>query len=42
VLGGTVFSTVLGLFFVPVFFLLIRSWFKGHSRNETPATAKTA
>ena len=28
VLGGTVFSTVLGLFFVPVFFLLIRSWFK--------------
>jgi HAE1 family hydrophobic/amphiphilic exporter-1 len=28
VLGGTVFSTVLGLFFVPVFFLLVRSWFK--------------
>ncbi|MDO5290047.1 MAG: efflux RND transporter permease subunit [Pseudomonadota bacterium] len=31
VLGGTVFSTVLGLFFVPVFFLLIRSWFKGRA-----------
>ena len=28
VLGGMVFSTVLGLFFVPVFFLLVRSWFK--------------
>ena len=27
VLGGTVFSTVLGIFFVPVFFLLVRSWF---------------
>jgi hydrophobic/amphiphilic exporter-1 (mainly G- bacteria), HAE1 family len=28
VLGGMVFSTVLGLFFVPVFFLLVRSWFR--------------
>ena len=27
VLGGMVASTVLGLFFVPVFFLLVRSWF---------------
>ena len=26
VLGGTVLSTSLGLFFVPVFFLLVRSW----------------
>ena len=44
VLGGTVFSTVLGLFFVPVFFLLIRSWFKDRVQrdaakpNPTPAT----
>ena len=44
VLGGTVFSTVLGLFFVPVFFLLIRSWFKDRVQrdaakpNATPAT----
>jgi HAE1 family hydrophobic/amphiphilic exporter-1 len=37
VLGGTVASTVLGIFLVPVFFLLIRSWFKSRSRNETPA-----
>ncbi len=37
VLGGTVFSTVLGLFFVPVFFLLIRSWFKDKSRQEAPS-----
>ncbi len=27
VLGGMVASTILGLFFVPVFFLLVRSWF---------------
>jgi len=38
VLGGTVASTVLGLFLVPVFFLLIRRWFAGRSRgDEAPA-----
>ena len=37
VLGGTVFSTVLGLFFVPVFFLLIRSWFKDRQASAAPA-----
>ncbi len=43
VLGGMVFSTTLGIFFVPVFFLVIRSWFSGRSRSgealetETPA-----
>ena len=37
VLGGTVASTVLGLFMVPVFFLLVRSWFKSRSRlDDTP------
>ena len=34
VLGGTVASTVLGLFMVPVFFLLVRSWFKSRSRHD--------
>ncbi|ANY62248.1 multidrug efflux RND transporter permease [Comamonas aquatica] len=34
VLGGTVASTVLGLFMVPVFFLLVRSWFKSRSRLD--------
>jgi len=34
VLGGMVASTVLGIFMVPVFFLLIRSWFKSHTRHE--------
>jgi HAE1 family hydrophobic/amphiphilic exporter-1 len=34
VLGGMVASTVLGLFFVPVFFLLVRSWF---ASRKTPA-----
>ena len=33
VLGGMVFSTTLGIFFVPVFFLVIRSWFSGRSRS---------
>ena len=33
VLGGMVFSTTLGIFFVPVFFLVIRSWFGGRSRS---------
>ncbi|GAB2819360.1 efflux RND transporter permease subunit [Comamonas piscis] len=43
VLGGMVASTVLGIFMVPVFFLLIRSWFSSHSRHdETPAQASTA
>ncbi|WP_315127157.1 efflux RND transporter permease subunit [Comamonas antarctica] len=37
VLGGTVFSTVLGIFFVPVFFLLVRSWFATRSRSDAPA-----
>jgi len=35
VLGGMVFSTVLGLFFVPVFFLLVRSWFKYRPANAS-------
>ena len=37
VLGGTVASTVLGIFMVPVFFLLIRSWFKSRSRQDDAA-----
>ena len=41
VLGGMVASTVLGIFLVPVFFLLIRSWFKSRSRNDDAvATSK--
>ena len=40
VLGGMVASTVLGIFLVPVFFLLIRSWFKSRSRNDEVATSK--
>ena len=34
VLGGMVASTVLGIFLVPVFFLLVRSWFKSRSRSD--------
>ncbi len=44
VLGGMVASTVLGIFMVPVFFLLIRSWFSSHGRHDddTPAQAPQA
>ena len=39
VLGGMVASTVLGIFMVPVFFLLIRSWFRSRSRSDdSPST----
>jgi len=41
VLGGTVASTVLGLFMVPVFFLLVRSWFKSRSRTDDTAHTPT-
>jgi len=37
VLGGMVASTVLGIFLVPVFFLLVRSWFKSRSRSDEAA-----
>jgi HAE1 family hydrophobic/amphiphilic exporter-1 len=43
VLGGMMASTVLGIFLVPVFFLLIRSWFKSRSRqDEGPGEAPPA
>ena len=40
VLGGMISATVLGIFFVPLFFVLVRSWFKappvhGNRANET-------
>ncbi len=34
VLGGVVFSTALGIFFVPIFFLVVRSWFASRGRND--------
>ena len=49
VLGGMVASTILGLFFVPVFFLLVRSWFAkrkpadpGHAGDPATGTAADA
>ncbi len=42
VLGGMISSTVLGIFFVPVFFLLIRSWFAGKSDPPAPDAAAKA
>ncbi|WP_051303500.1 efflux RND transporter permease subunit [Comamonas composti] len=38
VLGGMLASTLLGIFLVPVFFLLIRSWFKSRSRTDDSRT----
>ena len=37
VLGGVLFSTVLGIFFVPVFFMVVRSWFVSRARHEDDA-----
>ena len=42
VLGGMLASTVLGIFLVPVFFLLIRRWFKSRSRSEDNAPPPAA
>ncbi len=43
VLGGVIFSTTLGIFFVPVFFVLVRSWFASRSRGgEALQPADTA
>ena len=39
VLGGMVASTLLGLFFVPVFFLLVRSWFTSRKKTAPAHTA---
>ena len=36
VFGGTLVSTVLGIFFVPLFYVIVRSIFPGRRRN-TPA-----
>jgi len=41
VLGGMVSATVLGIFFVPVFFVLIRSYIAGRAASR-PATAPGA
>ena len=45
VLGGMIFSTLLGIFFVPVFFLVVRNLFARKKKptppapNDTPHTA---
>ncbi len=43
VIGGVLFSTALGIFFVPVFFMVVRSWFASRSRHEeVPAPPSAA
>ena len=42
VLGGMLASTVLGLFLVPVFFLLVRSWFQSRSRRDEDTSGTPA
>ncbi|WP_422014168.1 efflux RND transporter permease subunit [Roseateles sp.] len=37
VLGGMLSATVLGLFFVPVFFVVVRRWFPGKKPSPAPA-----
>jgi multidrug efflux pump len=38
VMGGMITATLLGVFFVPVFFVVIRSFFKGSKRQQELAT----
>jgi HAE1 family hydrophobic/amphiphilic exporter-1 len=42
VLGGIIFSTALGIFFVPVFFLLIRGFFSRRSAEKAATPPETA
>ena len=37
VLGGMVVGTVLGIFFVPLFFVLIRGWLEGRRKPQGPS-----
>jgi multidrug efflux pump len=42
VLGGMLAATVLGIFFVPLFFVVVRSRFKGKPAPSTAGAASTA
>jgi len=42
VLGGTILSTALGLFFVPVFFMLVRSWVERRKQRAERRKAAAA
>jgi multidrug efflux pump len=35
VMGGMIFATALGVFFVPVFFVVVRKLFRGSERQRT-------
>jgi multidrug efflux pump len=37
VLGGTIAGTALGLFFIPLFYVVIKRVFRGRAREEAPA-----
>ena len=42
VIGGMVTATVLAVFFVPVFFVAVRTWFKDTRPKPTPSAPPTA
>lgn len=42
VFGGTVAATVLGIFFIPVFFVVVRRLFSSKKEDKAPATESTA
>ncbi len=42
VLGGTIAGTVLGIFFIPLFYVVIKRIFKGKPREETQAAGAAA
>jgi multidrug efflux pump len=40
VMGGMIAATVLAIFLVPVFYLVVSRWFPGHSRGHAPTTGE--
>ncbi|MBX9870834.1 MAG: efflux RND transporter permease subunit, partial [Burkholderiaceae bacterium] len=40
VMGGMIAATVLAIFLVPVFYLVVSRLFPGHSRGHTPAASE--
>jgi multidrug efflux pump len=40
VMGGMITATVLGVIFVPVFFVVIRGWVRGRTRGRSSEAAR--
>ena len=41
VIGGMLTATALAIFFIPLFYVLVRRWFGGHANKDEPVVATT-